>query len=96
MINPDMRLYDYYTYGDDDGYGTPQLSTEVQGHIKMVINIASQNVQDNILFEDCTYIGLTNDSNVDSTYVLVYGDKKLKVLYVNPKGRYKQVYLKEM
>lgn len=96
MINPDMRLYDYYTYGDDDGYGTPQLSTEVQGKIKVAINIASQNVQDNILFEDCTYIGLTNDANVDSTYVLVYGDKKLKVLYVNPKGRYKQVYLKEM
>ena len=96
MINPDMRLYDYYTYGDDDGYGTPQLSTEVQGQIKIAINIASQSVQDNILFEDCTYIGLTNDANVDSTYVLVYGDRKLKVLYVNPKGRYKQVYLKEM
>ena len=96
MINTDMRLYDYFVYGDDDGYGSPTLSEESQGKIKMSINIASQSIQDNILFKECTYIGLTQDKNVDDTYVVAYENNKLKVLYVNPKGRYKQVFLKEM
>lgn len=96
MINSDMRLYDYFTYGQDDGYGMPALSTEVKGKIKMAINISSQTIQDNILFKDCTYIGLTSDANVNDTYVIKYGKEQLKVLYVNPKGRLKQVFLKEM
>lgn len=96
MINSDMRLYDYFTYGQDDGYGMPALSTEAKGKIKMAIYISSQSIQDNILFKDCTYIGLTSDANVNDSYVIKYGKEQLKVLYVNPKGRLKQVFLKEM
>lgn len=96
MITTDMRLYDYFTFGDDDGYGMPQLSTTPEGQIKMSINISSQATQDNILYKDCTYVGLTQDANVNDAYVIKYGKSKLKVLYVNPKGRYKQVFLKEM
>lgn len=96
MINTDMRLYDYFTFGDEDGYGQPQLSTEPKGKIKMAINISSQSTQDNILYKDCTYVGLTKDANVDDTYVIGYRESKLKVLYVNPRGRNKQVFLKEM
>ena len=62
----------------------------------MAINISSQATQDNILYKDCTYVGLTMDANVDDTYVIEFGRERLKVLYVNPKGRYKQVFLKEM
>lgn len=96
MINTDFRLYDYFTFGDDDGYGQPALSTEPKGAIKMAINVSSQATQDNILYKDCSYVGLTQDANVDDTYVIRYGKGKLKVLYINPKGRYKQVFLKEM
>ena len=96
MINTDMRLYDYSTFGADDGYGMPLLSEEPDGQIKMVINISSQGTQDNILYKDCGYIGLTMDANINDTYVIRYGKNKLKVLYINPKGRYKQVFLKEM
>ena len=95
MINADMRLYDYFTFGDDDGYGSPTLSSEPTGQIKMVINISSQSTQDNINYKDCKYVGLTH-ANVRDTYVIVYGEERLKVLYVNPKGRYNQVFLKEM
>lgn len=96
MINTDMRLYDYFTFGEEDSYGMPQLSDEPKGQIKMAINISSQGTQDNILFKDCSYVGLTQDANVNDAYVIRYGKGKLKVLYVNPKGRYKQVFLKEM
>lgn len=96
MINTDMRLYNYYTFGADDGYGMPQLTEAPEGQIKMAINISSQATQDNILYKDCSYIGLTTDAKVNDTYVIEYEKGRLKVLYVNPKGRYKQVFLKEM
>lgn len=90
-----MRNYDYYLYGADDGYGQPTLSEEAQGTIKMAINVTSQSVQDNINYKDSQYMGLTH-ANIDDTYVIQYGDKRLKVLYVNPKGRYKQAFMSEV
>ena len=92
MINADMRLYDYFTLGNKDEYGQPTLSDTPVGQIKMSINITSQNVQDNINYVNAQYIGLTN-ANVDDTYIIQYGDRRLKVLYVNPKGRMKQVFM---
>lgn len=96
MINAQMRLYNYYTYGDNNNYGLPQLSEEPQGTIKIAINISSQNIQENILYKNCSYIGLTNDAEVNDTYVIEYGEERLKVMYVNPMGRYKQVFLQRM
>lgn len=93
MINADMKKYDYFVYGSKDEYGQPQLSKEKQGSVKMAININSQNTVDNILYKDATYIGLTKQE-VKDTYVIQYGDTRLKVLYVNPFGRYKQVFMK--
>lgn len=95
MINADMRLYDYFTFGADDGYGQPQLSAEPVGQIKMAINLTSQSIQDNINYKEAQYIGLTH-ADVDDTYVIAFGNERLKVLYVTPKGRYKQVFLGEL
>ena len=94
MINTAMRTYNYHTLGAIDAYGQPQLS-ENQGTIKMAINITSQNTVDNVLYQDASYIGLTR-ADVDDTYIIQYGEERLKVLYVNPKGRLKQVFLKAM
>ena len=95
MINTEMRFYDYFTYGEKDEYGQPQLSEVTQGTIKMAINITSQSTQDNINYKDASYIGLTHAA-IDDTYVIQYGPEKLKVLYVNPMGRYKQAFMKEI
>ena len=95
MINNDMRTYNYFLYGDADAYGQPQLSKEPQGTIKIAINITSQSVQDNINYKNASYMGLTH-TLVNDSYVIEYEDKKLKVLYVNPKGRLKQVFLQEI
>ena len=96
MITTDMRQYDYYIYGAPDKYGQPTLSTAPAGQIKMAIYLTSQSIQDNVLFEDCAYMGLTNATEVNSTYVIKYGEERLKVLYVSPKGRYKQVFMARM
>ncbi len=94
MINANMKSYDYYTYGENDAYGQPTLSEEVQGTIKMSVAVASQRVQDNILYKGAEYIGLTHD-DVNDKYVIQYGEEKLKVLYVTP-TRYKQVFMARM
>lgn len=96
MITTNMKLYDYYIYGATDAYGQAQMSPEAQGKIKMNINISSQSIQDNINYKDSKYIGLTHDPKINDTYVIQYGNEKLKVLYINPKGRYKQVFLGAM
>lgn len=96
MINAAMRIYDYYTYGANDGYGQPVLSKEVQGSVKMAIHTSSQAIQDNINYQDCSYIGLTYDKTITDAHVIKYGKEKLKVLYVNPEGKLKQVFLKRI
>lgn len=99
MINTQLKEYSYYLYSDDtDAYGQRVLIKDdnnepvVQGVIKMAINNTSTRVQDNIRYKDATYLGLTM-SSIDDTYVIQYGDERLKVLYVNPQGRYKQVFM---
>lgn len=93
MINTTMRDYDFFLYGAKDDYGQDTLTEEVKGTVRMSINLTSQSVADNILYKDCSYIGLTHNKSIDDTYVIKYGNEKLKVQYVNPKGRYNQVYL---
>lgn len=92
MINADMRFYDYFTLGEANEYGVPSKSEDVKGQVKMAINVTSQSVQDNVNYKECNYIGLTH-ANVDDTYIINFEGELLKVLYINPKGRYKQVFL---
>ena len=99
MINTDMRNYDYFIVGSMDAYGQtaiPQAGKEtIKGKIKIAINTISQSIQDNIRYKDATYIGLTH-AKIDDTYVIKHGNERLKVLYVNPKGKYNQVFLKNL
>lgn len=94
MINASMQPYHYRTFGEKNEYGEPQL-TDFGGFVKMAINIVSQAINDNVNYKDATYIGLTHDTKVNETYVIEYEGKRLKVLYVNPKGRLKQVFMAE-
>lgn len=95
MVNGDLRQYPYYTYGDQNAYGQPQLSKEAQGAIKMAIYTTSQSVQDNINYRSAAYVGLTHESANDKM-VIHYKDKLLKVLYISTAGRYKQVFMAEV
>lgn len=92
MINADMRLYNYFTLGTENEYGQQTISDEPVGQVRMAINISSQVVQDNINYTGATYVGLTH-AKVDDTYVIEYGEERLKVLYVNNKGRLNQVFM---
>lgn len=99
MINADMREYNYFTYGEPDEYGQTTLikgedgEPVIQGTIKIAINTTSQAIQDTIQYKGATYLGLTRDAKVNDTYVIEYKEERLKVLYVTPNGRLKQVFL---
>lgn len=95
MISTRMREYSFFQYGEPDEYGQPVLSEEPVGTIKVSITTTNQAIQDNIQYKGATYLGLTQDSKVDDTYVIQYGESRLKVLYVTP-GRYKQVFMAEI
>lgn len=94
MINADMRNYDYYIYGEDDLYGQAQLSAK-KGVIKMAINVSTKSNEDSIMYSNAEFIGLTH-ADITDKYVIQYGNCKLKVLYINPKGRYTQVTMARM
>lgn len=95
MISTDMKDYQYYLYADDNGYGQPALTDEVQGTVKMAVYTTSQAIQDNIQYKNATYVGLTQ-ADITDKFVIQYGEEKLKVLYINPQGRYKQVFMGAM
>lgn len=95
MISLDMKTYYYFSYGEKDAYGQPKLSDAIQGSIKMAIYTTSQNIQDNVNYQDASYIGLTTATITDKQ-VIKYGNERLKVLYVQPKGRFKQVFMKSI
>lgn len=88
-----MTTYKYHTYQEDE-YGQLVLTTDPIGSVKLSIGLISQTTQQNILYKDATYIGLTHDKEIDDSYVIQYGNQKLKVLYVNPFGRFKQVFMR--
>lgn len=96
MIGTNMKIYNYFTLGGNNGYGQPTISEEAQGTIKMAIYISSQSIQDNINYQNCNYVGLTTDKSINDKMVIEYGTEKLKVLYVNPAGRYVQAFLQKL
>lgn len=98
MINPNMKLYSYFTLGEANSYGQAQIpdrDAEPVGQVKMAICTLSQSAADNVRYKDASYIGLTH-APIDDTYIIQYGSERLKVLYIETAGRYKQVFLGAM
>lgn len=91
------KVYDYYQYEGKDSYGQPMLSTEAKGTINMAIINTVKSVNDSADYLREEFLGLTWDKDIDDTYVIQYGDKRLKVLYVITAPRLKsQVIMTEM
>ena len=96
MINATMRTYDYYTLGAKDEYGQETLSEETQGTLQLAIYTLSNTIGTNIKYKDATYIALTQNKAINDSFVIQYGEEKLKVLYTTPSNRYTQVFLAKM
>lgn len=92
MINAQMTEYKYFVYKENE-YGEQVIDISSSGTILMAINLVNKEVTDNILYTNANYIGLTLDNSITDKFVIEYGKEKLKVLYVNPQGRYKQVFM---
>ncbi len=98
MINATYRNYNYFTLGTKDEYGqeiVPDKDATPEGTVKMAINLTSQSVQENINYTGANYVGLTH-AKVDDTYIIQFGEERLKVLYVNTNGRLNQVFMAKL
>lgn len=93
MIQNNMKLYNYYTLGELDDYGTNQASEEVKGQVKLSIFLQTKQLSDNSIYKETQFTALTNDKDINEKYLIEYNEKLLKVLYINDLGRYRQVYL---
>ena len=96
MINANLRDYDFFTFGANDECGQAELSKEVQGTINAAIYSLSTTIGNTVKYKDATYILLTKDNSINDSYVIKYGEEKLKVLYTIPMGRFTQAFLSEM
>lgn len=97
MFNKFYR-YNYFTIGEKNAAGQtiiPGKDAEPTGTVMMAIYLTSQNIQDNINYTGANYMGLTH-AKVDDTYIIEYGEERLKVLYVNTAGRLNQVFLQRI
>lgn len=90
-----MRDYTYYKLNDEtDAYGQLLLNPNSVGTVKINIQVVTQALADNIKYKQASYVGLTSDNNINDSCVIQYNEnEKLKVLYINPKGKLKQVFL---
>ena len=97
MINPDMRFYDYYLYAENE-YGQSVIPADAKpaGKVKMAIYTTSQSAQDNILYKNASYVALTHNPEVNDTFQIDFNGERLKVLYVSPHGRLRQVFLSKV
>lgn len=95
MINSQMKEYKYFTFSEADDYGQYTLSETPKGTIKITINLISQNLLDNPLYSGASYIGLTKEE-INDSYVIDFDDQMLKVKYINPFGRFKQVFMERI
>lgn len=99
MIINRMKYYDYWMLSENDEYGQEVIPTAEEaaaGQVKLSIYPTSTGTQENILYANCSYIGLTFDAEIDDKYIIQYGKERLKVMYIQPAGRMKQVYLKRV
>lgn len=96
MIATQMRSYNYSRISNvNDDYGQPTVIEEA-GTIKIAINFTNETISENTLYSGAQYVGLTLNKNVDDSYIIQYEEEKLKVLYVNAKGKYTQVFMARM
>ncbi len=96
MINADMRPYDFYLFEDENAYGQPTISAEIKGSVKLALYVVNQSITDNALYSGAEFIGLTAADITDKHIIKLDNEVRLKVRYVQPKGRLKQVYLQRM
>lgn len=95
MIYRDMRPYEFTMLGAVDDYGQMTLDGGTGGTVLMAVYVATQAVSDTILYREAQYVGMTRD-DVTDRHIIHYGDEKLKVLYVQPKGCFKQAFMAVM
>lgn len=87
-----LTKYNYYTLVDSEYGGKTADFTSPTGVVNMAIQLNNMAMNSNTIYTSANFVGLTQE-DIDDTYIIEYGNEKLKVLYVYPEGKYKQVFM---
>lgn len=78
-IRSNMKEYNYSTYSQEDAYGQKYPAAAAQSVVMAIYENSSTKI-DGLTYKDAQYIGLTYNEALGENCLVVYGDKKLKVL----------------
>jgi len=95
VINRSEQPALLYTMGGQDEYGQDLVEPIAQKKITLTFGLYNHKQTDDIRYEDVEYTGLTPYDVADDQVIELNGFK-YKVLFVNPFGRMKQVFLRKI
>lgn len=92
MISRELIKATLITYDGIDEYGQEGINPINQTPIEITFGIYKHQPTEDIRFQNVEYVGLTKASVNDSQAIKI-GDKEYKIQFVNPFGRYKEVFM---
>lgn len=94
MINRVLKEAQVINKYSKDEYGQRHSSLASSHTISITFGLYEHNMSNDIRYADCKYVGLTKDTTLtDNDYLLIDG-KEYKVQFINPFGRWVQVFMK--
>ena len=84
----------YHLSNRADEYGQPRKYWDEGRDSEIFLRPYSERTTNNPVYQDSEYIGLIKEQ-IDSSYLIVVGSEKFRVLYNIPSIKYNQVFLKK-
>ena len=94
LFNRTLQTLVVHTHGGVDDYGyqlAEELSTrKIEGSVSLYQHTQTSDIR----YIDCEYVVLTKDKDISVNDSIEINGKEMKVMFVNPYGRLKQVFIK--
>lgn len=93
MINREMRQATVVTYGGVDEYGQMNTTATASRDTYLTFGLYQHTNSNDVRYQNVTHYGLTKDSEITDNDIIVIDGVEYKVLFVNPFGRMREVFL---
>ena len=96
MINREMVKAFILTYSEEsDAYGELNTGEPTKEECEVTLRIYNHSKVEDIRFNDVTHTSLIKNKTITDANKLQIGDKIYSIEFVNPEGRFTQLFLKE-
>ena len=94
MINRQLQTVKVISKSGKDEYGQRHIDETAPRFTFLTIGLYEHSQNSDIRYADCKYVGLTKDTTLTDNDYLVYEGKEHKSEFINPYGRWVQVFFK--